>query len=112
MSAAVQPAVAGIAFTIDGALVRLARRYPGEWLLDPGPVALAEVTVAQWPVQDARLGAGLVQDLYLTTSPKPGGEPDTPLYPRPLQTRTIVRKHGTGLDLGVTFAHLALTGVP
>jgi hypothetical protein len=89
MSAAVQPAVAGIAFTIDGAPVRLARRYPGEWLLDPGPVALAEVTVAQWPVQDARLGAGLVQDLYLTTSPKPGGEPDTPLYPRPLQTRTI-----------------------
>jgi hypothetical protein len=37
MSAAVQPAVAGIAFTIDGAPVRLARRYPGEWLLDPGP---------------------------------------------------------------------------
>jgi hypothetical protein len=73
---------------------------------------LAEVTVVQRPVQDARLGAGLVQDLYLTTSPKPGGEPDTPLYPRPLQTRTIVRKHGMGFDLGVTFAHLALTGVP
>jgi hypothetical protein len=27
---------------------------------------LAEVTVVQRPVQDARLGAGLVQDLYLT----------------------------------------------
>ena len=33
--------------------------------------------------------AGLVQDLYLTTSPRPGGEPDTPLYPTAL-TGTLV----------------------
>ncbi len=32
--------------------------------------------------------AGLVQDVYLTTSPLPGGEPGTPFYPRPLTTRT------------------------
>jgi len=51
---------------------------------------------------------GLVQDLYLTTSPRPGGAPGTPFYPRPLHTRTVVRKHGTGLDVGVTFEHLEI----
>ena len=30
------------------------------------------------------IDAGLVDDLYLTTSPRMGGEPDTPLYPKPL----------------------------
>jgi 5-amino-6-(5-phosphoribosylamino)uracil reductase len=54
------------------------------------------------------LDARLVQDLYLTTSPKTGGEPNTPLSPEPLQTRTIVRKHGTGADAGVVFEHLTL----
>jgi 5-amino-6-(5-phosphoribosylamino)uracil reductase len=54
------------------------------------------------------IDARLVQDLYLTTSPKAGGEPNTPLYPRPLRARTIVRKHGTGADAGVTFEHLTL----
>jgi 5-amino-6-(5-phosphoribosylamino)uracil reductase len=54
------------------------------------------------------IDAGLVQDLYLTTSPKAGGEPNTALYPGPLQARTIVRKHGTGAEDGVVFEHLAL----
>ena len=54
------------------------------------------------------IDGGLVQDLYLTTSPKIGGEPNTPLYPEPLQTRTIVRKHGNGADDGVVFEHLSL----
>jgi 5-amino-6-(5-phosphoribosylamino)uracil reductase len=54
------------------------------------------------------IDAGLVQDLYLTTSPKTGGEPKTPLYPRPLNTRPIVKKQGTGSDVGVTFEHFAL----
>jgi riboflavin biosynthesis pyrimidine reductase len=54
------------------------------------------------------IDAGLVQDLYLTTAPKAGGEPNTPLYPGPLQARTIVRKHGTGAEAGVLFEHLAL----
>jgi len=54
------------------------------------------------------IDARLVQDLYLTTSPKTGGEPNTPLYPVPLQTRTIVRKHGTGAEDGVVLEHLAL----
>src|SRR5205814_5774282 len=47
------------------------------------------------------IDAGLVQDLYLTTSPTDGGEPDTPLYPKPLRGHVIVRKQGTGPDTGV-----------
>jgi hypothetical protein len=54
------------------------------------------------------IDAELVQDLYLTTSPKDGGEPNTPLYPKPLKGRTIVRKEGTGADAGVVFEHLRL----
>ncbi len=55
------------------------------------------------------LGAGLVQDLYLTTSASPGGEPDTPLTLQPLAHTTLVRKHGTGADVGVVFEHQHLT---
>ena len=33
------------------------------------------------------IDAGLVQDVYLTTSPRPGGEPDTPMYPETAQRR-------------------------
>lgn len=54
------------------------------------------------------IDAGLVQDVYLTTSPRPGGEPGTPMYPRPLRARILVRKHGTGPDAGVVFEHLRL----
>ena len=54
------------------------------------------------------IDAGLVQDVYLTTSPRSGGEPGTPMYPRPLGARTLVRKHGTGPDAGVLFEHLQL----
>jgi riboflavin biosynthesis pyrimidine reductase len=54
------------------------------------------------------IDAGLVQDVYLTTAAQPGGEPNTPMYPKPLDARVIVRKHGTGSESGVTFAHLHL----
>ena len=53
------------------------------------------------------IDAGLIQDLYLTTSAKAGGEPHTPLYPGPLGGREIVRKVGTGPDTGVVFQHLS-----
>jgi riboflavin biosynthesis pyrimidine reductase len=53
------------------------------------------------------LERGLVDDLYLTTSAQPGGEPDTPLHPRGVTGRTIVRKHGTGPETGVVFEHVA-----
>jgi riboflavin biosynthesis pyrimidine reductase len=54
------------------------------------------------------LAAGLVRDLYLTTSPRAGGEPDTPLSPTPLAGTLVVRKGGTGPDAGVVFEHLLL----
>ena len=56
------------------------------------------------------IDAGLVQDLYLTTSPSNGGEPDTPIHPGPLDGRVLVRKFGTGAETGVTFEHISLTG--
>jgi riboflavin biosynthesis pyrimidine reductase len=56
----------------------------------------------------AMTAAGLIQDLYLTTSPRPGGEPDTPLFATPPQHTVVVRKHGTERELGVTFEHLVI----
>jgi 5-amino-6-(5-phosphoribosylamino)uracil reductase len=54
------------------------------------------------------IDAGLVQDLYLTTSPVDGGEPATPLYPKPLNGAVVVRKNGTGPEAGVVFEHIRL----
>jgi riboflavin biosynthesis pyrimidine reductase len=54
------------------------------------------------------IDAGLVQDLYLTTSPIAGGEPGTPMYSRPLDLRTVVRKRGTLHETGVVFEHSLL----
>jgi riboflavin biosynthesis pyrimidine reductase len=58
------------------------------------------------------LAAGLVQDLYLTTSPRAGGEPGTPLSAEPLETTLVVRKRGTGPEDGVVFEHLRLASPP
>ena len=55
------------------------------------------------------LDAGLIQDVYLTTSSKEGGEPDTPLRSTPLGGDIVVRKQGTGADAGVVFEHVRLT---
>jgi 5-amino-6-(5-phosphoribosylamino)uracil reductase len=54
------------------------------------------------------LDARLIQDVYLTTGTKEGGEPGTPLYDKPLHGREIVRKNGTGPDAGVSFQHIAI----
>jgi riboflavin biosynthesis pyrimidine reductase len=54
------------------------------------------------------LDAGLVQDLYLTTTPISAGEPGTPFYSKPFASEVVVRKHGTGADAGVVFEHLRL----
>jgi riboflavin biosynthesis pyrimidine reductase len=57
---------------------------------------------------DALLRAGLVSELYLTTSPRPGGEPGTPISAAPLPPhRVILEKAGRGDELGVRFRHLA-----
>jgi riboflavin biosynthesis pyrimidine reductase len=52
------------------------------------------------------IDAGLVQDVYLTTSPLRGGQPGTPLYRGPLDADLVVRKTGTGAEAGVVFEHL------
>jgi riboflavin biosynthesis pyrimidine reductase len=56
----------------------------------------------------ALISAGQVDDLYLTTSPLTGGEPDTPLYESALHKVLVVRKQGTGTDRGVLFEHWKL----
>lgn len=55
------------------------------------------------------LDAGLIQDVYLTTGTKEGGEAGTPLYDKPLLGREILRKNGTGPDAGVVFEHVAIS---
>lgn len=53
------------------------------------------------------LKAGLVSDLYLTTSAISAGEPDTPFYQGPpLSLTKIVEKAGRGNEDGVRFEHL------
>jgi 5-amino-6-(5-phosphoribosylamino)uracil reductase len=54
------------------------------------------------------IDGGLVEDLYLTKSPRSGGEPNTPLSERPLEGTVILKKAGTGADAGVTFEHRQL----
>ena len=53
---------------------------------------------------------GVVQDIYLTTSPKPGGEPNTPFYTgASLPEKTlVVRKGGLDEERGVIFEHFVL----
>ena len=57
------------------------------------------------------IDAGVVQDLYLTTSPTNGGEPHTPFYTgtAPLTTTRILKKAGKGEETGVTFEHLVIS---
>jgi 5-amino-6-(5-phosphoribosylamino)uracil reductase len=54
------------------------------------------------------IDARLVQDLYLTTSPREGGAPNTPLFPGAVEGELVVSKHGTAADEGVVFRHLLL----
>jgi riboflavin biosynthesis pyrimidine reductase len=54
------------------------------------------------------LDLNLVDDVYLTTSQKPGGEPGTPMYPRRFGASLIVRKRGTAEESGVLFEHFHL----
>lgn len=49
-----------------------------------------------------------VHDLYLTTSAKDGGEPNTPLLEGPLDAVSVLIKAGTGAEEGVRFVHHSL----
>jgi riboflavin biosynthesis pyrimidine reductase len=54
------------------------------------------------------LDAGLIDDIYLTTTPRPSGEPGSRLVSSRLgDYRTVVRKLGTGVERGVVFSHYA-----
>ena len=56
----------------------------------------------------AMLRERVVDDLYLTTAAKAGGEPGTPLLEQPIDGRAVVIKEGTGPEEGVRFVHYAL----
>jgi 5-amino-6-(5-phosphoribosylamino)uracil reductase len=56
------------------------------------------------------LDARLVDDVYLTTGSKSGGEPGTPLSSGPWRGRSVVRKRGTGVERGVIFEHVLPSG--
>jgi riboflavin biosynthesis pyrimidine reductase len=56
---------------------------------------------------EALLREGLVSELYLTTSARPGGEPGTPITTAPLPVhRVMLDKAGRGDERGVHFRHL------
>jgi riboflavin biosynthesis pyrimidine reductase len=61
-------------------------------------------------VATSLVDAGLVQDIYLTTTAIDAGEPGTPWYvgARPPSQRTIVRKREAVEHNPITFAHLSL----
>ncbi len=74
-------------------------------------IGIARVSVVGGrTIARALVDARLVTDLYLTTSPRDGGDPQTPLFEEPVATRTIVRKRGTGAEAGVRFDQLMFVG--
>jgi riboflavin biosynthesis pyrimidine reductase len=52
------------------------------------------------------LDANLVDEIYLTTAARPGGEPGTPLCGSPWRGPTRVRKRGTAEETGVLFEQI------
>jgi riboflavin biosynthesis pyrimidine reductase len=60
----------------------------------------------------ALLARELIDDVYLTTSPKPGGEPGTQMFSRELDASPVVRKHGTAEESGVVFEHFHVRSGP
>jgi riboflavin biosynthesis pyrimidine reductase len=58
----------------------------------------------------ALLEAHLVDEVYLTTAPNPGGEPATPIAPWPWRGPVILRKQGTDGESGVVFEHVLPRG--
>ena len=57
----------------------------------------------------ALLNERLISDIYLTTSPIEGGEPDTPYYEGPpLPLARVLLKQGLGPEAGVRFEHFVV----
>ena len=120
-----EPSLRVIVVASSPGAVVLRKRLPGRpWVevIDAGqpvdlPRALGELRARGIEVisaiggrrtAEALLQVGLVSELYLTTSPRPGGEPDTPISTAPLPPhRVILEKAGRGDERGVRFRHLA-----
>ena len=56
----------------------------------------------------ALLAQQLIDDVYVTTAPHLGGEPNTRIVLDPVASR-VLRKHGTGPESGVVFEHFQLS---
>ena len=83
---------------LDGALRRLRRTH-----------GLARISaIGGRTTATSLVDAGLVQDVYLTTSSRTGGEPGTPLYvgQRRPTLIPVVRKRSTDPDAPMLFEHL------
>jgi riboflavin biosynthesis pyrimidine reductase len=82
--------------------------------LEPGMQALGDhglgriSCVGGRTLADALLVQQLIDDVYITTSPQQGGEPNTPISNHPLNGSLVMRKHGSGAEAGVIFEHLHL----
>jgi riboflavin biosynthesis pyrimidine reductase len=57
----------------------------------------------------AMLREGVIDDVYLTTSPKSAGQPNTPLLHAPLNGVAVVVKEGSAAEAGIRFVHYALS---
>ncbi len=120
-----EPSLRVIVVASSPGAVVLRKRLPGRpWVdvIDAGhPVDLARAldvlrgrgmevisAIGGRRTADALLRARLVSELYLTTSPRCGGEPGTPISTAPLPPhRVIVEKAGRGDERGLHFRHLA-----
>jgi riboflavin biosynthesis pyrimidine reductase len=58
----------------------------------------------------ALIDQALVQDVYLTTTARSAGEPNTPFYTgaQPLELTTVVRKEGGDPDFRIVFEHAVI----
>jgi len=59
----------------------------------------------------ALLAQQLIDDVYVTTSPLVGGEPNTRIVFDRVNGALVMRKHGTGTEAGVVFEHIHLRTV-
>ena len=112
----------------SGAAGGIRRRVAGrEWIevLDAGePVSLTRAlrdlrargievvsAVGGRKTATALLNERLISDIYLTTSAIDAGDPNTPYYEGPpLPLRRVLLKEGRGIETGVRFEHLIVSG--
>jgi len=112
----------------SGAAGEIRRRVAGrKWIevLDAGePVSLTRAlrdlrargievvsAVGGRKTATALLNERLISDIYLTTSAIDAGDPNTPYYEGPpLPLRRVLLKEGRGIETGVRFEHLIVSG--